>query len=181
MAGQGWYKKTTFGAAYDGPLVKAELNMLRNGKWEVLTATDTSWRGRESGYSDTGNWCALQFGGERVDGRIVPTDFSTYSLDKMKWYPVVEVNVPRHIVSPQMCEANKIHQTLQPVSIRKLSEDTWLVDMGRIQTGWFEMKMPMLSAGHEVTMEYSDNLTKEGEFDKQGESDVYIAGGQRGE
>ena len=179
--GQGWYKKTTFGAAYDGPLVKAELNMLRNGKWEVLTATDTSWRGRESGYSDTGNWCALQFGGERVDGRIVPTDFSTYSLDKMKWYPVVEVNVPRHIVSPQMCEANKIHQTLQPVSIRKLSEDTWLVDMGRIQTGWFEMKMPMLSAGHEVTMEYSDNLTKEGEFDKQGESDVYIAGGQRGE
>ena len=30
-------------------------------------------------------------------------------------------------------------------------------------------------------MEYSDNLTKEGEFDKQGESDVYIAGGQRGE
>ena len=179
--GQGWYKKTTFGAAYDGPLVKAELNMLRNGKWEVLTATDTSWRGRESGYSDTGNWCALQFGGERVDGRIVPTDFSTYSLDKMKWYPVVEVNVPRHIVSPQMCEANKIHQTLQPVSIRKLSEDTWLVDMGRIQTGWFEMKMPMLSAGHEVTMEYSDNLTKEGEFDKQGESDVYIAGGRRGE
>ena len=116
-----------------------------------------------------------------MDGRIVPTDFSTYSLDKMKWYPVVEVNVPRHIVSPQMCEANKIHQTLQPVSIRKLSEDTWLVDMGRIQTGWFEMKMPMLSAGHEVTMEYSDNLTKEGEFDKQGESDVYIAGGRRGE
>ena len=30
-------------------------------------------------------------------------------------------------------------------------------------------------------MEYSDNLTKEGEFDKQGGSDVYIAGGQRGE
>lgn len=74
---------------------------------EVLTATDTSWRGRESGYSDTGNWCALQFGGERVDGRIVPTDFSTYSLDKMKWYPVVEVNVPRHIVSPQMCELTR--------------------------------------------------------------------------
>lgn len=90
----------------------------------------------------------------------------------MKWYPVVEVNVPRHIVSPQMCEANKIHQTLQPVSIRKLSEDTWLVDMGRIQTGWFEMKMPMLSAGHEVTMEYSDNLTKEGELIINGKAPI---------
>ena len=179
--GQGWYKKTTFGAAYDGPLVKAELDMLKDGKWKVLTATDTSWSGRESGYSDTGNWCALQFGGERVDGRIVPTEFSTYSLDKMKWYPVVEVNVPEHIVSPQMCEANKIHHTLQPVSIRKLSEGAWLVDMGRIQTGWFEMQMPVLPVGHEVTMEYSDNLTKEGDFDKQGESDVYISGGRRGE
>lgn len=30
-------------------------------------------------------------------------------------------------------------------------------------------------------MEYSDNLTKEGDFDKQGESDVYISGGRRGE
>lgn len=32
--GQGWYKTTTFGAAYEGPLVKAELDVLRmvNGK-----------------------------------------------------------------------------------------------------------------------------------------------------
>ena len=41
------------------------------------------------------------------------------------------------------------------------------------------MQMPVLPVGHEVTMEYSDNLTKEGDFDKQGESDVYISGGQR--
>ena len=52
--GQGWYKTTTFGAAYEGPLVKAELDVLRNGKWEVVTKTDGSWYGRESGYSDTG-------------------------------------------------------------------------------------------------------------------------------
>jgi uracil-DNA glycosylase len=32
--------------------------------------------------------------------------------------------------------------------IRKLSEDTWLVDMGRVQTGWFEMRMPTLPEGH---------------------------------
>ncbi len=59
--GQGWYKTTTFGAAYEGPLVKAELDVLRNGKWEVVTKTDGAWYGRESGYSDTGTWRALQF------------------------------------------------------------------------------------------------------------------------
>ena len=179
--GQGWYKTTTFGAAYEGPLVKAELDVLRNGKWEVVTKTDGSWYGRESGYSDTGTWRALQFGGERVDGRILPRDLSTQALDKMKWTPVVKVNVPDHIASPQMCEINKIHQILQAVSVKKLGEGLWLVDMGKVQTGWFEMQMPILPAGHEVIMEYSDNLTKDGEFDKQGESDIYISGGKQGE
>ena len=179
--GQGWYKTTTFGAAYEGPLVKAELDVLRNGKWEVVTKTDGSWYGRESGYSDIGTWRALQFGGERVDGRILPRDLSTQALDKMKWTPVVKVNVPDHIASPQMCEINKIHQILQAVSVKKLGEGLWLVDMGKVQTGWFEMQMPILPAGHEVIMEYSDNLTKDGEFDKQGESDIYISGGKQGE
>ena len=179
--GQGWYKTTTFGAAYEGPLVKAELDVLRNGKWEVVAETDGSWYGRESGYSDTGTWRALQFGGERVDGRILPRELSTQALDKMKWTPVVKVNVPDHIASPQMCEINKIHQILQAVSVKKLGESLWLVDMGKVQTGWFEMQMPILPAGHEVIMEYSDNLTKDGEFDKQGESDIYISGGKQGE
>lgn len=179
--GQGWYKKTTFGAAYDGPLVKAELNILKNGKWEPLAETNTSWSGRESGYSDTGNWCALQFGGERVDGRILPAELSTQTLDKMKWYPALEVSVPEHAVSSEMCEINKIQKVTAAVSVKKLSENTWLVDMGRVLTGWFEMNMPLLPAGHELTMEYSDNLTKEGEFDKQGESDIYIAAGRNGE
>ena len=179
--GQGWYKTTTFGAAYEGPLVKAELDVLRNGKWEVVAETDGSWYGRESGYSDTGTWRALQFGGERVDGRVLPRDLSTQALDKMKWTPVVKVNVPDHIASPQMCEINKIHQILQAVSVKKLGESLWLVDMGKVQTGWFEMQMPILPAGHEVIMEYSDNLTKDSEFDKQGESDIYISGGKQGE
>lgn len=179
--GQGWYKKTTFGAAYDGPLVKAELDILKNGQWEVVAKTDQSWKGRESGYSDTGDWRALHFGGERVDGRILPTDLSSQALDQMKWASVQIVEIPEQLASPQMCETNKIHQELQPVSIKKLNEDTWLVDMGKVQTGWFEMNMPVLPSGHEITMEYSDNLNKEGEFDRQGESDIYISGGRKGE
>lgn len=179
--GQGWYKKTTYGAAYDGPLVKAELNVLENGKWKLLADTDTSWRGRESGYSDTGNWCALQFGGERVDGRILPTDLSAQSLNQMKWYPVVKINVPQHIASSQMCETNKIQKVRESVSVKELSDNTWLVDMGTVLTGWFEMQMPQLPAGHEITMEYSDNLDKKGEFEKQGESDIYITAGRKGE
>ena len=105
--------------------MKAELNVLRNGKWEVLTKTDSSWCGRESGYSDTGTWRALQFAGERVDGRILPTDLSSQALNKMKWAPVVNgESSPIILLHPQMCEVNKIYQKLQPVSIKQLNEDT---------------------------------------------------------
>lgn len=55
--GQGWYKTTTFGAAYEGPLVKAELDVLRNGKWEVVTKTDGLWYGCEGGGGPY--WCGF--------------------------------------------------------------------------------------------------------------------------
>ena len=39
---------------------------------------------------------------------------------------------------------------MQAVSVKKLGESLWLVDMGKVQTGWFEMQMPILPAGHEA-------------------------------
>lgn len=179
--GKGWYKKTTFGAAYDGPLVKAELCQLQNGTWNLLAKTDNTWLSRESGYQDMGTWRALQFVGEKLDGRILPVSLEPKELDRLKWAPVVTVNVPPHTASSQTCNVNKIFDRLPAVSVKSLGENTWLVDMGKVQTGWFRMQMPQLSAGHEVKMEYSDNLTKEGEFDVQGEYDIYISGGKTGE
>lgn len=179
--GQGWYKKTTFGTHYDGPLVKAELDILKSSKWNALVETDTSWKGCQSGYSDMGTWRALQFVGEKLDGRILPINLSARTLDSMEWFPITEVNIPELIVSPQMCEANKIQQIIKPVSIKKLSNNTWLIDMGRVLTGWFEMYMHELSSGQEIMMEYSDFLNSKGEFEKQGEYDVYIAAGRKEE
>lgn len=44
-----------------------------------LCCTDASWKATASGYNDTGTWQALQFGGERVDGRCLT--FSGYMVD----------------------------------------------------------------------------------------------------
>lgn len=32
--GKGWYKKTTFKAEHDGPVVRADLSTLKDGKWK---------------------------------------------------------------------------------------------------------------------------------------------------
>lgn len=178
--GQGWYKKTTFGADYDGPVVKAEMVMMQNGKWEPLLATDTTWTGRESGYSDTGTWQALRFGGERIDGRLLPDNLTADGLNRLKWSPVATVPIAEHKVSAQTCEPNKKQETLIPKCIELIEKDTWLVDMGKVLTGWFELHIPQLSAGHEITVSYSDYMGKDGRIEEQGERDVYIASGKAG-
>ena len=178
--GQGWYKKTTFGAEYDGPVVKAEMDILQNGKWNPIVTTDATWTGRESGYSDTGTWQALRFGGERIDGRLLPKNLTKEELNKLKWAPVAVVPIKAHKVSTQTCEPNKKQETLAPKSIEALDNNTWLVDMGKVLTGWFELHIPQLTAGHEITVTYSDFIGKDGRIEEQGESDLYIASGKPG-
>ncbi len=176
--GQGWYKKTTFGADHDGPVVKAEMNTLQNRKWKQVVVTDDTWVGRESGYSDTGTWQALQFGGERIDGRLLPGNLSGKGLENIKWVPVKTIRVPDHKVSPQMCEPNKIQEVIIPKSIEPLGNNSWLVDMGKTLTGWFELRIPQLPEGDEIKVVYSDYMSKEGAIEEQGESDIYIASGK---
>jgi alpha-L-rhamnosidase len=175
--GTGWYKKTTFGTVYDGPLVKVQLDLLQDGKWNTVLTSDSSWAGSPTGYSDTGTWQALRFGGERMEKKHVPDDLTASSLDRMKWYPVVEVNVPAHEVSPEMTEPNRIQETLKPKDIKQLSDRSWLVDMGKSLTGWFEINLPELPSGHEVLLEYTDYIDKDGLFQDQGQQDIYVASG----
>ncbi|MDR1719704.1 MAG: glycoside hydrolase family 78 protein [Dysgonamonadaceae bacterium] len=175
--GQGWYKKTTFGADYDGPLVKAELDVVQKGKPVILLSTDTSWTARESGYSDTGTWQALRFGGERIDARLLPGNLDKEGLDKLDWFPVIAIPVAGHIASPQMCEPNVIHETVTPIKIQSSTDGAWIVDMGKVLTGWFELRIPTLTAGREVAVAYTDDIRLDSAF-RQGEQDIYIASGK---
>ena len=67
-AGSGWYKPKTFGVAYDGPLVKAELDV----DGVPFLWTDDSWQGAWSGRKDLGTWEAHRFGGEWIQAAVEP-------------------------------------------------------------------------------------------------------------
>ena len=182
--GQGWYKKTTFGGLYtvqNGPLVRAELDILKDGTWNTLLVTDTSWKGKESGYSDTGTWMALQFAGEQVDAAKNPQDLNSATLDQLTWNPVVTQFVPTHEISPEMSEPNRIQETIQVKNIKAINSTTWFVDMGKCLHGWFELRFPQLIKGQVVTMEYSDYLDSNGNLVDQGQKDLYIASGNGNE
>ena len=169
--GQGWYRKTTFGAQYDGPLLRAEVCQLQDGRWQTLAATDDTWQTASSGYSYTGTWAPLQFGGERLDANM-PT----------VWHRATTFTVDNMIATPQAFEGNRIIDTLSPASITRQDDGSWLVDFGRVITGWLQVAFTPLSHGQEVTMEYCDHIPAGGTFEcQEGERDSYVASGSGNE
>ena len=177
--GTGWYKNQhAFKPVYDGALVNAQLDALSNGEWQTVVSTDASWQGRGTGYTDTGTWQALQFGGERIDARYMPANLMPETLDQLNWFPVTEYDIPADImISPEMTQPNKIREVIKPQSITRLKYGVWLVDMGKNLNGWFEIKLPELTLGHNVIMEYTDHIDKDGVFQNQSQRDVHISSG----
>ncbi len=178
--GQGWYKGNTFNAGYDGPVAKIEIDMVRGNRIDMLLAGDESWLAAQSGRCDTGSWYPLQFGGEKVDGRVAPADMKRSALDGLEWSRVATPLITPHTATPEMCGGNHIVSRSNPRSIRLMDDGSYLADMGRVLTGWFSMEFGMLPRGTEVSIEYSDNMAPDGTVEFQ-ESDLYVSGGRPGE
>ena len=179
--GKGWYTKGLPGVGFDGPLVRAQIDIPDNDSWITILKTDSTWLCRNSGYYTTGTWLPGQFGGETVDGRMNLTDLNSQSLDIAKWSPVEVVSVTEHLATSQLSEANIITDTISPVKIQSIGKNSWLIDMGTTLTGWTEIRLKSLKPGQEILIEYSDHLDKEGKVVDQGQSDKYIACGKQPE
>ena len=140
-AGSGWYKSTTFDAEYDGPLVKAELDVAG----EPVVWTDASWEGAWSGYADLGTWKANGFGGECIVAGYEPD-----------WGSVDVVPIDGIAASMQMCEPCVVQETLPAVAVEQVGDSSWRVDFGRIVNALFEIRIPPLPEGHVTLATFAD-------------------------
>jgi len=70
-----------------------------------------------------------------------------------------------------MVEPNKIQETIHPADIVKVNDTTYLVDMGKNLTGWFEIIFPALQKSQRVEMIYADRIEENGEPPWQGQID----------
>lgn len=175
--GSGWYKPRTYGREYDGPVARAVIDRVDGSKKETIAATDGSWKAAPSGYEDMGPWTALSFVGERVDGRKAPADMSPRALSTLDWSAAKVVKTDDRKASPSMADATIIRESVTPVSVTALADSTWLVDMGKVLTGWFDIDFHALAPGQEVKMEYSDYMKPDGQIELQGEYDIYTGRG----
>lgn len=179
--GSGWYKPATFGAQYEGALVKAELDCVNKGVATPLLVTDASWQGCASGYADLGTWRSWAFVGERIDARIVPTSLSRKALDRMEWQPVDVVPVDGVEAVPQMCEPCTVQETFHPVSITPLGEGSWLIDFGRVVNALFDVTLPCMPEGHVSTASFGDFLKDDGQPDVVSHNEYISSGAKDGD
>ena len=164
-AASGWYKAKDFGAVYEGPLVRAEMDIYDGDGPSPVVWTDGSWEGAWSGYTDLGNYRPWEYYGERIDARVIP-----------EWGPVDVMDPGDIAATPQMCELCRIQETLAPVSIKESDEGRWIVDFGRIVNAMTEIALPCLPEGHLTTATYRERLTAN--FDrKEFGWDEYISSG----
>jgi alpha-L-rhamnosidase len=179
--GHGWYSKGLPGVDYDVPLVKAQIEQLKNGNWETLVSTNSEWTGRSSGYSYHGTWRSGNYGGEQIDASLLLPDLSLSSLKKASWSPVFTAKDAYYNISPQTSESNRIQETIKVVTIQPAGDKAWLADMGKPISGWSEIKFPRLSKGQKITMRYSDHFDDKGNLANQGQENIYIASGVKEE
>ncbi len=132
----------------------------------ILAQTDSTWKATPSGYSYTGSWQPMQFGGERYDARVKPS-----------WRPATVYVAKGIAVTRQEFEGNRIVDTLEPAGQTTLPDGSTLIDFGRVVTGWLQVDFPALPAGTEITMEYLDHTDAKPPFT---ESDSYITNGDNG-
>ncbi len=178
---QGWYSKGLPGVEESVPCVRAQAEMLKDGRWEQIVVTDAQWKGRNSGYSTIGTWQPHRFGGEFVDASMLLPDLTQESIDKTAWRPVFTAKMPLSEATMQLTEPNKIIGSISAVSVKKINDTTWLADMGKTITGYAEIHFPQLNKGEKILMEYCDHLDKDGSTVNQNQTDIFISAGNKNE
>lgn len=177
--GQGW------GRIYGTPAavmaeVKREEAVLGSVIESEVTSSVGTWKASPSGYSYTGSWQPMQFGGERFDARVQP-QWSSADILEVDYDTVETMNgevlVSRTKVSPQEFSGNRVVDTIQRESLSLLDWDkdsAIVVGFDKVVTGWFAVQFKALDSGTVVTMEYLDHYDAK---PPHTETDVYIARG----
>ena len=179
--GKGWYQTVADGVVPGGPFVRAQLDAVSDSEADAVVVTDGSWMAAESDRKSFGKWNYRNLGGEIVDSRRSLSDMSPESLDGIEWSPVLVADVPVHIASPQMCEPNRIKETIHPVSVRQVSDSCFVYDLGRTLTGFTGIRMPFVADGQKLELHYDDLYVEDVKNFRDGVyTDHFIGNGKSG-
>ena len=121
--------------------------------------TDDSWKGTADGPIRTNN----EYDGEEYDATKEFWGWNAVGFDDRKWLKAEFVQEPSGVIEAQMNENIKVMNTLRPISIKKISGDRYILDMGQNMVGWLQLKMKG-QKGQKIKLRFAESLQDNGEL-----------------
>lgn len=136
------------------PMVIAQVDIESSNGESTQIVTDKSWKTHPSPNTLLGVWEFMHFGGEQWDASKEVDDWNTIDYDDSDWNAVTLYN-PNITVSAEMVEPNRLISEVEPVSIKKVTDEVYRVDMGVNFSGWIEIDVSG-KPGKRIEFQYSE-------------------------
>jgi alpha-L-rhamnosidase len=158
------HKWHTFG--FPKMLLQLEIEYFDGSKNTVIS--DDSWKVTANGPIRTNN----EYDGEEYDATKEMPNWNYAAFDDSKWLRAQLVKAPGIQTSlqplgpgleAQMNENMKVMETIRPISITKLADDKYIMDMGQNMAGWIKMKVKG-KRGEQVKLRFAESLQPNGEL-----------------
>ncbi|CAM4296535.1 alpha-L-rhamnosidase [Paenibacillus endophyticus] len=164
ILGNGWYKGALTGShkrnVYGDRsafLMQLHIRYESNDE-EVILATDTSWKARESAIR-----MSSIYDGETYDARLEIADWCNGRYDDESWFAVETPSHPKNILTAQLNEPVRITDEILPIKLLSTPGGETVLDMGQNMVGWVRFTMKG-QPGQEVMLQHAEVLDREGNF-----------------
>ena len=128
-------------------IARLELNY-KDGHKESI-CTDSSWKSALSPYVYGDLWT-----GEVYDAREEQKGWDEAGFDDASWQAAVERKAPDGPLTANMGPADRVMETLAPVSFEKQEDGSYKVDFGKVISGWVKFTGIRGAAGDTLDVNY---------------------------
>jgi alpha-L-rhamnosidase len=139
--------------------------------------TDESWKG---------DWSPIAFNciydGEDCDARLEQPGWDLAGFDDTAWRQANVVSAPGGKLAPFPHEAEKVVETVRPVSVSEPESGVHVFDLGQNMTGWVRLNVRGGEAGDAIKLRFAEAVDDRGMIDtrtngKARQEDNYILKG----
>ena len=124
-----------------------------------LVVSDASWKVTADGPIRTNN----EYDGEEYDATRELTGWEQAAYNDSKWLKVQLVKAPGGILKAAMNDNMKVMELVNPISIKKITDNKYILDMGQNMAGWIRMNVKG-KRGEKVKLRFAESLQPNGEL-----------------
>jgi alpha-L-rhamnosidase len=122
-----------------------------------LVVSDATWKVTADGPIRTNN----EYDGEEYDATKELPGWNKAGFKSGKWLKAELVKAPGGVLKAQMNANMKVMERIKPQSIKRLSTDRYILDMGQNMAGWIRMQVNG-KRGNKVTLRFAESLQPNG-------------------